>query len=184
MMYNNEDLGIVVLASDHNPVRLAMTKRSIDHLYHGEVQTYCVTDKGIDESTLAEMRKTCPVQVGGETYTSLINTAMGSFNRPWKLFIMEGIILRWNIARKIFKFVKNNNDIAYSVTCAIDRRNKIAKTFHLFHESSLNGLTIHNDIFKSIGEFNDDELIPSRLNWATRAKIAEARLIGIHGIRF
>ena len=106
------------------------------------------------------MLQICPVHRGRNTITSLINVGMDNSTSEWTLVVMAGAFLRNNLDRKYSYFVTSQKDILFPI---VDGKTN-------FVDGTLNGIMVHRDTWKEIGQFSNQESLSwCKLSWAMAA---------------
>lgn len=90
------------------------------------------------------MNQICETIKGYDTITSLINVGMKKTKADWNAIVFAGSWVRSNIYRKFDLFVEKEKDILFPV---VDGKIN-------FTEGSMNGIIIHKDTFKEVGDFS------------------------------
>lgn len=183
-MYERKDLdfGFVVLSPEHNVARVASTVRSIRN-YHRNKDIVCAVGKDTTAAEMKELKEVCPsVWRGKDTITSLINVGMKRGFKGWNLLVMEGVWAKKPIASKYSGFIENEKDIVYPIIMDHDRDGRPVKVYKDFEECTLNGIFIHYDTFKQVGEFPDySDLNKSKFVWYAMAQEYGCKFKGILG---
>ena len=170
-MYNKQrlEIGFIILSPEGNIAKIKATKSSIGNHYPGTFILVAVP-KNIPEEQLQKIQEICPVVVGQNTITSLINAGFKKAQAEWNILVEEGIWVKPNIDKKYSCFYETEKDIFYSVICEYDQDNKPIKIHDTFWDCTLNGIMIHRLTFKNIGNFSDNPLEISRLMWTLQAQ--------------
>jgi len=183
-MYERKDLdfGFVILSPEHNTARVASTMRSIQN-YHRNKNVVCAVGEDTTATEMKELKKICPnVWRGKDTITSLINVGMKRGFKGWNMLVMEGVWARKPVAIKYSIFIENEKNILYPVIVDRNREGKPTKIYRDFDECSLNGIFIHQETFKEVGEFPDyGEIKKSKFLWHVAAKDCGCKFKGIFG---
>src|SRR3990167_10327333 len=153
------DIGFLVLCHNNNISHLKNTVASIRRAY-SDASCAAVAYDEIKQDNLKEMHKICPTHVGGKSITSLINVGIACVSAEWIMIVMAGTWVRPHMDRKYSLFLKSNKDIFFPIV------DKLAN----FVDATLNGLCIHRDTFKEIGNFSTDNSMEiCKLFWALDA---------------
>lgn len=174
------DLGFIILCPDRDAKGLRSTVSSMKYCCCEYADPICMVDVSTTPKELKQMKEICPTYKGKDTITSLINAGMKKVKKPWAFIMFSGSRIKTNLPKKLSMFVKSEKDILYPIV-----NNKTA-----FSEASSNGILIHKDTFKEVGNFptskgaaemNDFEV--SKLLWACKAIEAGCQFKAIAGIR-
>lgn len=177
------DLGFVILSPEHNIGKVQTTFRSIRNRY-GLVPIICVVDGKTTASELKELRGVCPTYKGKGTITSLLNLGLSKGHSGWNMFAMEGSIVRANLDQKFGYWADGEENVLYPIVTDYNRDGVPIKIYNEFEECTLNGLCIHSEFFKKVGDFSDNPLDVSRRFWALEAAGFEVKFKGILGAKF
>jgi len=139
---HEEKIEFIILSPDCNPGTLKKTVRTIQE-YFPQNQYCCVVSS--EAKDIEEMKKVCPIKIGGRTITSLINEGIEKSKQEWVFILMAGVWLHANSLRKYELFLESDREILYPV---VDR--KIG-----FDEATINGILMSKKAFQSIGKFSD-----------------------------
>ena len=176
--------GFVVLSINGNIGRIKTTINSIKR--NDKEKAFCtiVCNKNISTSDLQEIKSICPnSHKGKETITSLINKGMRKGCKEWNLFIIEGTVFRNGVIKKYARFIEKNTDILFPIVMEYDRDGRVINTHANFVDSVLNGLLIHGDTFKMVGNFGDNSLETEKILWATEAIKKGCKFKGVLGAK-
>jgi len=137
-----------------------------------------------DQSTFEELSKISTIIRGGVTVTSLINSGFQQSD-GWQIIIMAGVPVHERIfKRKLDTFIKDEYDVIFPVVPDIDRQGRMMRLNNHFSNCTLNGIAIHSDTFRKVGNFIDDQNIQYvRLCWAAAALEAGCKFKGVVGLR-
>jgi hypothetical protein len=159
------DCGFVILCPEHTVKLLQQTVGSIRSNY-GDNPCICVTDETINAEDMAAMRRICPTFKGRSTFSSLINVGMKQAPAPWNFIVMAGSYIRPRLDQKFSLFLESEKDILYP----------IANGKYAFDEATINGLFMHKDTFKLVGDMaNVGRWDVVKLMWAMDAIAKDVR---------
>ena len=165
--------GFIILSTDRNPILLKNTMASIKVNYP-DAHCICAVDGDIEKKQKQELSQYCPIATGGGTITSLINIGMKKTKVGWNIIVMSGTWVRPNLFKKFSAFIKDKKDIFYPI---------VNKKFE-FSEATINGLMIHKDTFKEVGDFcPKNPLQICKLLWALDAIEKKCRFKAIVGAK-
>jgi len=183
-MFDSKDLnyGFVILSPDANYGRIATTIRSI-RAGHGDIPIVCAVTKDTDAKQIEQIKKICPVYKGKSHFTSLINIGMKNGHKEWNIIVIEGAIVPYKVIHKYSRFVEAETDILFPIMPDYDLNGKPIKLNSTFYDCSLNGLFIHFNTFKKIGNLTDNPLEISRVFWAYDAMSKGCQFKAILGIK-
>jgi hypothetical protein len=159
MNYKPFDYGFIVLCHSNATVLVNNTIKSLIRNYPTK-PCICVVDSEFTKQEIADIKKICLVHKGGKTFTSLINKGMAKTTVPWNILLMAGVWVKPKLDQKFSTFLTSEKDILYP----------IADGKYNFVDATLNGLTIHKNTFKEVGDIPEDkELDICKLLWALDA---------------
>ena len=141
-----------------------------------------IVPENTTEKQLEEMSCFSEIYKGKGTITSLINTGLKN-NPDWSIFMFEGAHIRRGIVKRLFAPIKNKNDVIFPIVPEYDRMGKPIRLHMTFPESTINGMTINQQTFNSVGEFTDNPLEISRMFWCLDAQNKGCKFTGIIGTR-
>lgn len=171
-MYERRNLnfGFVILSPEHNIGSVSGTVRSIKNKYHNASIT-CAVGQDTTPSEMKELKQVCPnVWRGKDTITSLINTGMKRGNKEWNILIMEGAWAKSGIIYRYTPFLKNEKDILFPIVADYNRDGIPTKIYKDFETCTLNGILIHYETFKEVGEIPSYENIKkAKFIWGAMA---------------
>lgn len=185
-MYDRQELdfGFVILSPEHNIGSVSVTARSIKNHFHNAPIT-CVVGKDTTTAEIKELKKVClNVRRGENTITSLINAGMKHGHKTWNMLVMEGVWVKRGIIYRYTPFIENNKDILYPIICDYDREGKPIKIYKDFETCTLNGVLIHHETFKEVGNMLPyGELQKSKFVWGISAMELGCKFKGIIGVK-
>ncbi len=164
-----ENLGFIIISPEPNLGRLKSTCTSIRNNYGIKSDIICIVCDQTKEN-LEDYNSYCPSFKGRNTITSLINLGFKKTKKAWNILIVEGSYVKANIDRKYCQFIKDEKNILFPVVCDYDIQGKPTKIYNNFWDCSLNGMLIHKETFKKVGNFSDTDLAESRLFWCYEAQ--------------
>jgi hypothetical protein len=175
-----KQFGFIVLAPEPN-VGLIKTSMYSLHQY-GEMITISIPSN-TNVSLLKNISPTAKIVKGGNTITSLINAGFNDSN-GWQIVMMAGTPVADGMTRKYNLFIENELDVLFSVVPDIDRQGKISRLNNTFSTCTLNGIAMHADVFKKVGNFKEQEnLYHVREEWEKTAIMHGCIFKGIVGLR-
>ena len=178
------NVGFVILSPEPNIGRLKSTIRSIDRNYGKLTDRICVVAKKTPPSILNEMKTVCPTIRGRDTITSLINTGIKRGHKSWNIVVMEGVGVTPNLHTKYANFYLDDKDVFFPIVPDYDRNDLPVRLNNNFVTATLNGLCVHQETFKKVGDFSDEESIDlTKLKWAINAQNYGCRFKAILGAR-
>jgi hypothetical protein len=178
------DVGFVILSPEPNIGRLKSTIRSIDRNYGKNTPRICAVAKKTPPSIINEMKTVCPTIRGGDTITSLINTGIKKGHKIWNIMVIEGVCVRPGLHSKYANFCTDRKDVFFPIVPDYDRNDMPVRLNNNFVTATLNGLCIHQDTFKEVGNFSDEDSINlTKLKWALNAQDCGCRFKAILGAR-
>ena len=153
-----ESLGIIILNPESDPSSARITARTAKD-YFPQANLKCVV--GRNHAELSEIKRFCPVVIGGDTITSLIDAGLASIQQKWCLFVTSGTFLKIHSLRKHNYFCTSESDILFPV---VDRK-------WTFDEATINGLMLPTKILNDIGPMGDGikDIKIAKLLWAMKA---------------
>ena len=165
--------GFVILCPDHSISMLKTTAYSIQSKYK-DIPYICVVDNSASTEQVAEMKKICPTYKGISTVTSLINVGMRHALSEWNFLVFAGTTVRHKMNEKYAFFMNSEKDIMFPIS---DNKTN-------FIDATLNGLLIHKQFFRQVGELeNDGELLDIKCEWACRAMSHGAKFKSLIGAK-
>lgn len=176
-------IGFAVISSEPSAARLKATVNSIkNNLICSEI--ICVVPKNTKKEDVKELEKICAIYKGKETFVSLLNAAFKNGCKEWTTTIIEGAYARKNLDKRYSFFAENEKDILFAVDWEKDVQGKPTKIYNNFWDCSLNGIMMHSNAFKEIGEFEESSNLEiSRLLWAANAADKGYKFKGIMGAK-
>ena len=171
-MLTDSNFGVIILCPSALQPGLNTTVNSLKS--HFPDVTY-IAMVGNEKSDIKPLERYCRVYHGGKTITSLIDEGMKQLKTEWRLVVMAGSRVRYNVLKKYKTFIKSEKVILYPV---IDKK-------YLFHEASINGIMMHKKAYEDIGGFGDDltDLCEAKLIWAGKALDKEYKFVALVGLR-
>lgn len=182
-MKNN--FSLVLVSNSYHSSKFKFTANNIKSKYKNfDFYTVVSENLALDSNIISEIKNICGSEVydGGNTITSLLNKAFLSGESGWKIIIMEGSHVPFNLVKKISKFIESETDIIYNILPSRDRNNKIISLNKSILDCTLNGLTIHQETFKKIGKFSENPLEISRTLWSIEAIEKDCKIKGVLGL--
>lgn len=178
------DVGFVILSPEPNIGRLKSTVRSIVRNYWKDIPLICVVPKKTPPSVLSEMKTICATSRGGDTITSLINTGIKKGHKQWNIVVMEGVWVRPHIHSKYANFHTSKKDIFFPIVPDYNRDGIPIRLNNTFIDATLNGLCLHQETFKEVGEFSsDDSMQLTKLKWAINADKTNCKFKAVLGVK-
>jgi hypothetical protein len=174
------NFGFAILSPEYNYGALKCTVRSITNFYPN-ASIVCATARSTGSKELKEMKEICPTFRGKNTITSLMNTALKKGNKEWNIIIMEGTPVRVGFVEKISRFYDSEKDIFFSISMDYNIKGYPTKIRDNFVDCSLNGITMHQNAYKEVGDFGDESLEMSKNLWSVEAHNKGYRFVGILG---
>ena len=171
----------IIIATEGNIGLIKSTIRSIKINYK-DFSYICVVPKSIHDDSFEEIKAICPCYKGKDTVTSLLNAGLTKGGKEWNMFVMEGAWVKNGLDRKYSLYLESDNDIFFPIVANFDK-GKNVKVFSTFDECTLNGLTIHQKMFKKNGKFADAPLEISKLMWGIDAIVNGAKFKAILGAK-
>ena len=166
------NFGFTILAPDYNCGLVGATIRSIKYAYAG-VDYICYVGKDAPASEVKEIKKLCSCYKGKgkgkDTITSMMNASMKK-HKQWNIFVMEGASVKSRLDITYNTFYEDEKDIFFPIVTTRNRDGYPTKIYSDFEECTLNGLCIHSQTFKQIGNFQDESLGMSKLLWRLEAQ--------------
>jgi hypothetical protein len=158
MIKITDSLGIVILNPESDPSSVKITVRTAKDFFP-QANLKCVV--GSKNAELPEIKKHCPIVIGGKTITSLLDVGVRSIQQKWCLFVTSGTFLRLNTLKKHEYFCTSETDILFPV---VDRK-------WTFDEATLNGLLLPTQVVKDIDPMGDSiaDIKIAKLLWANKA---------------
>ena len=175
-------MGFAIISSEPNYGNLACTVRSIKNNY-STANYLCVTSRSVKSEQYKKMIELCPVFKGKSTVTSLINMALKKSKSEWTLVVMEGTPIHRGIDKKYGLFIENNKDVLFSIIMQYDKQGRPIVIKDTFEDAPLNGMLIHRDTFKEVGDFTDESIPVSKLFWEAKAVDQGCKFKGVIGMR-
>lgn len=163
------NFGFSVLMPETNIGLFKSTTNSIRSNYP-KASFICVVPKGANKDCFDEIEKVCPIHHARETLASMINVGMKKGHPEWNFFILAGCILPKHIHDKFSIFLESPKDILYPIFAQYDQQGKPTDLHAHFINSTLNGMLVHHDTLKDIGELPEytegkTPLEDSRFDW-------------------
>jgi hypothetical protein len=168
--------GFIILSPEHNIGKIKGTIRSIRNRYGFDAPIICVVGDDTKNSELDEIKEVCKVFKGKGTITSLLNTGLCKGHKEWNIFVMEGTTVRPGLDQKFGRWIEDEKDVLFPIDVDYNRDGIPVKIYNTFPECTLNGLCIHQKLFKKTGNFSENPLVVSKEFWAFEASD--------HGVRF
>lgn len=167
------DLGFVILCPDRSIGGLRNTVNSIRSIIP-ESNILCTVGNDVNSEELITMNNICPTLQAEDTITSLINLGLKEAKPDWNMLLFAGSFVRLGIYKKFDLFAKDEKDILFPVV-----NNKID-----FVEGSMNGIILHKNTFKLVGDFNTSSMQKLGSNELEMIKLFWAMSAVEHGCRF
>lgn len=173
-MYNYKSVpfGFVVLFYEFNFRNLRATIRSIKGLCPNS-PIKIVIPYDTSEHIRKEASGFAPVVVGKMTHTSLINIGVKNSESDWNFILYSGSNLKYRFFHKYSYFLEDEKDILFPI---VDSKYK-------FFEATLNGLFLNKKFFSKVGDFEEDEIYLSKLDWEDRAIRLGGKFKALMGVR-
>jgi hypothetical protein len=170
--YKPLSFGFIVLCADNNPNRVKATVQHLRNNYaYPSVAVVC---EDTHKDDIAMLKKVCPTHTGGKTITSLINAGMKKPPADWNFIIIGGSYVQANLDKKFSFFIEKYTDILYP----------IADYKYNFVDATLNGLLLHKDMWKEVGDMGDaNPLEICKLLWAMQAMDKKCKFKAIIGTK-
>lgn len=160
------DLGFIIMAHDGDPSKITTTRKNIERYYEGAKVTVVVPEEFKNDHV--------GVKVGGHSVTSLINVGMESPPAEWNVLVFAGVHIKERLDQRYSTFLADRLDIFYPLIWGA----------WTFIEAPLNGLCIHRDTFKEIGEFsNENSLEICKMMWFLNATDLGCKFKAVAGCR-
>jgi len=175
-------MGFAIISPQPNLGNLMCSVRSIKNNYP-TAPYLCVTSKDVKADQYKKMGELCQVYKGKNTVTSLINLALKKSKADWTVVIMEGVPIHRGVDKKLSLFIENEKDVLFSITMEYDKQGRVSKVRNNFDEATLNGMLIHKDTFKEVGDFTDEDIPTSKLFWQAKAVELGCKFKGILGMK-
>lgn len=173
---------IIIVAPQANIGLIKTTVNSIKNNLPGWSFLISVTND-IKKDTIEELSEICNVVQGKTTITSLINAGVKASENDWNFIVFEGTSLQKSIENKFFKFVRDKKDIGFPIIVEYDYMGKPKNLNSNFVDGSMNGILIHKETFKKIGNMTDNPLPYSKLMWSLDAIAYGCTFKGILGAK-
>lgn len=152
--------GFVVLCPTPNIGHIRTTINSIKYNYKN-AKYLCVLSNTFNEKDIEEVKKISDIHIGNGLFSSLLH--LGLKNLPcteWNLIVKSGSWLKSDIDKKYSYFMESEKDILFPL---------INKKIH-FIDSNINGVFIHKNTSKLIGNFPISASIDlCKIYWAAKA---------------
>ncbi len=177
------DFGFVILAPEPNVGRIKTTRNCIRYRYTDSFPCICVVGSHTKPALFNEVGEVCPVYKGKRTITSMINTGMKKGSKGWNFLIMEGMSVIQGLDRQYSKFIEKETDVLFPLTIDKDMMGKPVNMHLSFVECSLNGICIHQNFYKEVGDMHNNTLELERLLWALSAINKGCQFKGLVGIK-
>lgn len=167
----NLDFGFVILSPEHNIGSVSGTVRSIKNHYQ-DVPITCAVGEDTTPEEMKELKKVCPkVWRGKNTITSLINTGMKRGHKQWNIIVMEGVWVKRGITTRYASFLNDEQDILFPIVVDYNREGLPIKIYRDFESCTLNGIMIHHNTFKEVGEVPKlEDINRAKLLWSVQAQ--------------
>ena len=157
--YKKLEFGFIVLCSERAVKLLQGTVNSIKRRYPG-VDYICATDDSAKARDIKEMKEICLTFKGKNTFSSLINIGVKNAKTKWSFIVFAGSTVPPKLDLRYFKFVESEKDILFPI---VEGKSD-------FVSGTLNGILVHNETFKSVGNIeNDGGLDFVKTIWACKA---------------
>lgn len=176
------NFGFIILAPEHNIGRIQGTIRSIKNHYRN-IPYMCVVDGTTTKEELAEIKELCPTHKGKGTITSLLNTGLKKGHAEWNIFLMEGTTVRPALDRKFSIWIEDEKDVLFPIVVDYNRDGIPVKIYSEFEDATLNGLCIHQKLFKSAGNFSENPLDVAKRFWGLQAGDVGGRFKAVLGAK-
>jgi len=174
-LYHHKPLnyGFVILCADNNMGLAKSTVLTIRRNYSGAESVVAVSEK-MHKDDVASLRGLCPTFQGKDTITSLINCGMKHAPADWNFIVFAGSYVRPNLDKKFSLFVERNTDILFP----------IADGKYTFVDGTMNGIFMHRDTFKLVGDMADkNPLEICKLFWSMAATEKGCKFKAIAGTK-
>lgn len=169
-MHPKVDWGCLVLCPDRAVRSLQLTAKSLRHFH--DVPMIAVVPKGTTRAITDDMKKTCDVVRGKETYTSLINVGVNKMTTDWNLVVFAGSTFKPNFLRRYLTFLDGEQDVIFPI---------VEGKYH-FYDGSMNGVWFHKSIFQKVGKMPEiADIQQARTVWAYEAQLAGYKFKGVLG---
>lgn len=182
-LYKNKniDFGFIILCLDYNKGNLNTTVRSLKNYYPDSKFI------GVSPKKDNDLQLICPnLFYCDEKITSFINVGFKNAPSEWNMIVIAGNWMRSKLCEKYSLFIENKKDILFPI--AGNERPFGRK--RNFIDGTINGVLMHKDAFKEIGDFYDIEdsysegkLEISKTLWAFEAVTKGYRFKAILGAK-
>lgn len=175
----NKNFEFIILSPNYNIGGLRTTLNSINCHYPNS-NIICVANKDVKSEQLQEMKSYCNSIRGGKTMTSLINKGYSKIKSDWGVLVIEGARVT-NCLNRYKNWMESYKDVFYPLMVEFRGDKKILHD--TIYNCSLNGICIHKEAFKEIGNFSENPLEISRKFWSLEALDKNIIFKGVLGIR-
>lgn len=158
MHFKQLNIGFIIISCDNNVKLIRNTYNSIRKSCKDCPIIICVSDE-VHEEDEKELGKITKVYKGQKTVSSLLNIGMKNVPDEWNYIIIAGSIMRPYIERKYSYFAESEKDILFP----------IANRIYNFVDGTINGLFLHKNVYKDVGDFSNNPLEICKLFWAEKA---------------
>lgn len=180
----NLNFGFVILSPEHNIGSVSGTVRSIRNNYSNASIT-CAVGQDTTPAEMKELKEILPsVWRGKDTITSLINTGMKRGHKEWNVLVMEGVWVRRSVDKHYFTFLKDEKDIIFPIVADYNREGMPTKVYKDFETCTLNGILIHQETFKEVGDIPSyEDINKAKFIWGLMAQEKGCRFKAILGAK-
>ena len=158
--YKKIEFGFVVLCPERNFGGLRATIKTAKSNYP-DATFVIVVPEITTQKEIADFQQFAPVVIGKDTYTSLINAGIKESLRDWNFIIFAGCSIRHRLYHKYAYFIEDEKDVMFP----------IAERKYSFVDGTLNGILIHKNALKEVGDFAEGKvgIEEAKMFWALEA---------------
>lgn len=156
MTYPISKFGFIILNPDKSLQQLKTTLDSVRKL-HGDISCISV----VPQNTPSDLKfdEYCKTHKGGSTYSSLLNTGLKKSPAEWRIVVFAGTWIKPNLEKLVAHYIKSEKEILFPVIKNLKPEERLARL--TFFQGSLNGVIMHKDCIKIVGEFPDKSTLES-----------------------
>lgn len=177
------NINFVIISETPNFGRFKYTKNSIINNYGENTSITCVVSKDSKEDLKLYKNEVETHVVKIKNTLDLVNIGIKKSKEDWAIIINEGTWVKANIDKKYSTFIKDESNILYPIQYELDINGKMFNVKNKFIDCSLNGMIINKNCFNQVGDFNQTDLLESKMLWFFNAIEKKCSFKAILGLK-
>jgi len=177
------DINFIVISEQPNYGRFQYTKNSIINNYGEKTSISCCVSKNSKEDLSLYKKQIKTKIVKNKNILELINEGIINSEKEWNIIVSEGIWIKPNVDKKYLVFTESEKDILFPISYELDINGRIFNLKTNFIDCSFNGLLINKNCFLDVGNFIEEDVVKSKLDWFIRANQKKCKFKSILGLK-